>query len=79
MLAYIVNAYLFFPHTINNHNFSLYRMAAVPSKRPENVSSKRPPVSRASSSQEGLSDLASDTISRGKNLFSSMPASEGML
>ncbi|KAL8121410.1 hypothetical protein AgCh_018224 [Apium graveolens] len=53
------------------------RMAAVPSKRQENVLSQRPPVSRASSTQEGLSDLASDAITRGKNLLSSMPPSEG--
>ncbi|KAL8121411.1 uncharacterized protein LOC141659070 isoform X2 [Apium graveolens] len=53
------------------------RMAAVASKRQENVLSKRPPPSRASSSQEGLSDMTSDSITRGKNMFSTMLPSEG--
>ncbi|KAL1808805.1 protein ESSENTIAL FOR POTEXVIRUS ACCUMULATION 1 isoform X1 [Daucus carota subsp. sativus] len=55
------------------------RMAAVPLKRQENVLSKRPPVSRAASSQEGLSELASETIVRGKNILggSTLPSEAG--
>ncbi|KAK1381631.1 protein ESSENTIAL FOR POTEXVIRUS ACCUMULATION 1-like [Heracleum sosnowskyi] len=45
------------------------RLAAVPSKRQENIVLTRPPVSRASSSLEGLSELASDSTTRGKNLM----------
>lgn len=39
----------------------------VPSKGQENILLRRPPVSRASSSQEGLSELAADTVVRGKS------------
>lgn len=78
MLIGLVRAHFF--QLIKNYYFTLYRMAAVPLKRQENVLSKRPPVSRAASSQEGLSELASETIVRGKNILggSTLP-SEGML
>ncbi|XP_059315435.1 protein ESSENTIAL FOR POTEXVIRUS ACCUMULATION 1-like [Lycium ferocissimum] len=49
---------------------------AVTSKRPDNILPKRPPVSRVSSTQEGLSELNSDTLVRGKNPSDAM-ASEG--
>ncbi|MCE2055368.1 hypothetical protein HAX54_042486 [Datura stramonium] len=48
---------------------------AVTSKRPDNMP-KRPPVLRVSSTQEGLSELTSDTPVRGKNPSDAM-ASEG--
>ncbi|KAF5449291.1 hypothetical protein F2P56_029755 [Juglans regia] len=38
----------------------------VPSKGPENILLRRPPVSHNSSSQEGLSELVSDPVMRGK-------------
>ncbi|PHT68343.1 hypothetical protein T459_27830 [Capsicum annuum] len=40
---------------------------AVTSKRPDNILLKRPTVLRISSTQEGLSELTSDTLVRGKN------------
>ncbi|GAA0149544.1 hypothetical protein LIER_08693 [Lithospermum erythrorhizon] len=40
---------------------------SMPSKRPENILLKRPPVPRASSSQEVLPDMISDSVLRGKN------------
>ncbi|KAK2993580.1 hypothetical protein RJ640_030887 [Escallonia rubra] len=43
------------------------RVPGVLSKRPENILLKRPPVSRASSSHDGLSELASEPVTRGKN------------
>ncbi|XP_024987629.1 uncharacterized protein LOC112522619 isoform X2 [Cynara cardunculus var. scolymus] len=46
------------------------------SKRSDNILLKRPPVSRASSSHEGLCELASDSTFRGKNV-SSMSVPEG--
>ncbi|KAI3720448.1 hypothetical protein L6452_21366 [Arctium lappa] len=46
------------------------------SKRSDNILLKRPPVSRASSSHEGLCELASDSTFRGKN-GSSMSVPEG--
>ncbi|CAK9171921.1 unnamed protein product [Ilex paraguariensis] len=52
------------------------RVPAIQSKRPENILLKRPPVSQTSSSQEGLSDPASDPVIRGKNPPSMLP-SEG--
>ncbi|CAK9144351.1 unnamed protein product [Ilex paraguariensis] len=54
------------------------RVPALQSKRLENVLLKRPPVSHSSSSQEGLSELASDPVIRGKNI-PSMVTSEGII
>uniref|UniRef100_M0ZQT0 GYF domain-containing protein n=1 Tax=Solanum tuberosum TaxID=4113 RepID=M0ZQT0_SOLTU len=49
---------------------------AVTSKRPDNILPKRPPVLRISSTQEGLSEINSDSLARGKNPSDGM-ASEG--
>nr|XP_043626853.1 protein ESSENTIAL FOR POTEXVIRUS ACCUMULATION 1-like [Erigeron canadensis] len=43
------------------------RVTAI-SKRPENILLKRPPVARAASSHEGLSELASNPDIRGRNV-----------
>jgi hypothetical protein len=48
----------------------------VPSKAQENILLRRPPLSHTSSSQEGLSELLSDPVMRGKTSLSG--ASEGM-
>lgn len=48
----------------------------IPSKGQENILLRRPPVSSASASQEGLSELISDPVLRGKN---SSGASDGNL
>ncbi|KAM7487100.1 hypothetical protein LguiB_024584 [Lonicera macranthoides] len=53
------------------------RVQAVSTKRPENILLKRPPVSRASSSQEGLSELAPEPVSRAKNPMSMIPSEGG--
>lgn len=50
------------------------RAAAAVTKRPENILLKRPPVSRASASQDGLSDMNSDAIIRVKNPASAVSA-----
>ncbi|XP_055810599.1 protein ESSENTIAL FOR POTEXVIRUS ACCUMULATION 1-like isoform X2 [Solanum dulcamara] len=49
---------------------------AVTSKRPDNILPKRPPVLRISSTQEGLSEITSDSLVRGKNPSDAI-ASEG--
>ncbi|KAL3337434.1 hypothetical protein AABB24_029873 [Solanum stoloniferum] len=49
---------------------------AVTSKRPDNILPKRPPVLRISSTQEGLLEINSDSLARGKNPSDGM-ASEG--
>lgn len=64
--------------TFLNYDVSFDRVQAVSTKRPENILLKRPPVSRASSSQEGLSELAPEPVSRVKNTLSMIP-SEGMI
>lgn len=46
------------------------RVPMLLSKGQDNILLRRPPVSRALSSQEGLSDLASDSVNRVKNLSS---------
>lgn len=43
------------------------RLRTSNTKGPENVLLRRPPVSRAASTQEGLSELTVDAV-RGKNL-----------
>ncbi|KAL3500986.1 hypothetical protein ACH5RR_035435 [Cinchona calisaya] len=53
------------------------RVQSTTSKRPENILLKRPPVSRASSSQEGLVELNSDAVFRGKNPPIAIPAEAG--
>uniref|UniRef100_A0A5B7C011 GYF domain-containing protein n=1 Tax=Davidia involucrata TaxID=16924 RepID=A0A5B7C011_DAVIN len=53
------------------------RVPAVPSKAPDNLMLKRPPVSRTSPSQEGLSELASDPVIRGTNPPSAVPSEGG--
>ncbi|KAG9136664.1 hypothetical protein Leryth_004443 [Lithospermum erythrorhizon] len=45
----------------------LERAPSVPSKRPENILLKRPPVPRSSSSQEALPDMLSNSVQVGKN------------
>ncbi|KDP26849.1 hypothetical protein JCGZ_18007 [Jatropha curcas] len=52
--------------TINQMHAPFDRMPAL-SKGPENILLRRPPVPRASSSQEGLSELVSDTVTMGKS------------
>lgn len=47
--------------------FFFCRAQATTAKRSENVLLKRPPISRGSASQDGLSDMNSDPISRMKN------------
>ncbi|XP_049402962.1 protein ESSENTIAL FOR POTEXVIRUS ACCUMULATION 1-like isoform X1 [Solanum stenotomum] len=49
---------------------------AVTSKRSDNILPKHPPVLRVSSTQEGLSEITSDSLVRGKNPSDAM-ASEG--
>jgi len=51
------------------------RRPSLTSKGSDNFLLKRPPIS-INSSQEGLAELASDTVIRGKHLLSSLP-SEG--
>lgn len=48
------------------------------SKRSDNILPKYPPVLRVSSTQEGLSEIASDGLVRGKNSSDAM-ASEGRM
>lgn len=48
-------------------------------RRPENILLKRPPVSRASSSQEGLAELNSDAGMRGKNPPNAIQPAEGII
>ncbi|KAL3835727.1 hypothetical protein ACJIZ3_010463 [Penstemon smallii] len=50
------------------------RLRASRSRGPETVLLKRPPVSRASSSQEGLSELTADSTGRGKSLSNAVPS-----
>ncbi|XP_059656617.1 protein ESSENTIAL FOR POTEXVIRUS ACCUMULATION 1-like isoform X2 [Cornus florida] len=52
------------------------RVSIVPSKGSDNLLLKRPPVSGASSPQEGSSELSSDPVMRGKNPPVTVP-SEG--
>ncbi|KAK4402610.1 hypothetical protein Sango_1001700 [Sesamum angolense] len=42
-------------------------------KAPENVLLRRPPVSRAASSHEGLSEVTADRVARGKSLSNTVP------
>lgn len=56
----------------------LFGRVTVTSKRLDNILLKRPPVLRVSSTQEGLSDLTSDTLVRSKNPSDAM-ASESRL
>ncbi|XP_009765447.1 protein ESSENTIAL FOR POTEXVIRUS ACCUMULATION 1-like [Nicotiana sylvestris] len=49
----------------------------VTSKRLDNILLKRPPVLRVSSTQEGLSDLTSDTLVRSKNPSDAMASERG--
>ncbi|KAA8533347.1 hypothetical protein F0562_033120 [Nyssa sinensis] len=53
------------------------RAPAITSKGPDNLLLKRPPVSRTSSSQEGLSELASDPVIRGRNPLGAVPSEGG--
>lgn len=57
-------------------SFSFGSLPSLTSKGSDSFLLKRPPVSQ-NSSQEGLAELASDTVLRGKHLSSSVP-SEGM-
>ncbi|KAL2253795.1 UNVERIFIED_CONTAM: Protein ESSENTIAL FOR POTEXVIRUS ACCUMULATION 1 [Sesamum indicum] len=43
------------------------------SKAPDNVLLRRPPVSRAASSHEGLSEVTADRVARGKSLSNTVP------
>ncbi|KAL7135159.1 hypothetical protein ABFS83_11G074100 [Erythranthe nasuta] len=50
------------------------RLRSSSLKGPENVLLRRPPVSRAASSQEGLSELTADPVARGKNISNALPS-----
>ncbi|KAL3818717.1 hypothetical protein ACJIZ3_004622 [Penstemon smallii] len=53
------------------------RLPSSSVKGVENILLRRPPVSRAASSQEGLSELTADSMSRGKFLSSGVPSDGG--
>ncbi|KAL0364359.1 UNVERIFIED_CONTAM: protein ESSENTIAL FOR POTEXVIRUS ACCUMULATION 1 [Sesamum angustifolium] len=49
------------------------RLRSSSAKAPENVLLRRPPVSRAASSHEGLSEVTADRVARGKSLSNTVP------
>ncbi|KAL0335931.1 UNVERIFIED_CONTAM: protein ESSENTIAL FOR POTEXVIRUS ACCUMULATION 1 [Sesamum radiatum] len=49
------------------------RSRSSSAKAPENVLLRRPPVSRAASSHEGLSEVTADRVARGKSLSNTVP------
>ncbi|XP_076884081.1 uncharacterized protein LOC143533094 isoform X1 [Bidens hawaiensis] len=53
------------------------RVTGGPSRRPENILLKRPPVPRAASSHEGLSELASNSDIRGRSIPINIPPEGG--
>ncbi|KAL0385312.1 UNVERIFIED_CONTAM: hypothetical protein Sradi_2925500 [Sesamum radiatum] len=55
------------------------RSRSSSSKAPENVLLRRPPVSRAASSHEGLSEVTADRAARGKSLSNTVPSDVYML
>ncbi|XP_020551307.1 LOW QUALITY PROTEIN: uncharacterized protein LOC105168683 [Sesamum indicum] len=49
------------------------KLRSSSSKAPDNVLLRRPPVSRAASSHEGLSEVTADRVARGKSLSNTVP------
>ncbi|XP_022854606.1 uncharacterized protein LOC111375920 isoform X1 [Olea europaea var. sylvestris] len=49
------------------------RLQSAMSKMLENILLRRPPVSRAASSQGGLSEMTADSVTRGKNIPKALP------